>query len=119
MPPTAAGVFLETVRSAAKGCQAQAPALFGNPDQTVSRVGIGAGCIADLERFIGMGCDIAITCDDGISYWRDIAFALDRGFPVIRVSHAAAEEAGIRAMAGWIQDEYAIETKYMQEMAFR
>ena len=115
IPPTTAGKLLETVREAVKGYQAQEPFLFGDCDKEVARVGVGAGCIGDLECYIDMGCDIAIVCDDGISYWRDIAFALDYGFPVIRVSHAASEEAGIQALSGWIKDEFGIETEYARE----
>jgi putative NIF3 family GTP cyclohydrolase 1 type 2 len=113
--PVAAGMFLETVRDAVKGYQIPAPVLFGDPAQSVSRVGVGAGCIASLERFIQMGCDIAIVCDDGLWYWADIAFALDRDFPVIRVSHAASEEAGIRSLAEWVQAEFGIMATYIRE----
>jgi len=115
IPPTTAGDLLETVREAVKGYQAQTPFLFGDRGKAVSRVGVGAGCIGDIERYMNMGCDIAIVCDDGVSYWGDLAFALDCGFPVIRVSHAASEEAGIQALSGWIKNEFGIETEYMRE----
>ena len=114
--PTTAGALLETVKKAVSAYQLPLPVLYGDANQAVSRVGIGAGCIADIETYIKMGCDVGICCDDGTSYWQDISFAIDRKFPVIRVSHAAAEEAGIRIMANWIQDRFGIEAVYMQEV---
>ena len=119
MPPTTAARFLATVREAVKDYQTPLPVLFGDPDAVVSRVGLGAGCIGNLEWFLKTGCDIAVVCDDGLWYWMDITFALDRGFPVIRVSHAASEEAGIQAMAAHIQDTCGIETVYIPEKANR
>ncbi|MCL2527802.1 MAG: Nif3-like dinuclear metal center hexameric protein [Defluviitaleaceae bacterium] len=115
VPQTTAGELLETIKEAVKGFQIPMPVLFGDPNQVVNSVGLGAGCITNLEQFIKMGCDIAIGCDDGILYWPDISFAIDRNFPVIRVSHAATEEVGIRALADWLQDEFGIAATYMQE----
>ena len=109
--------MLEVVKNAVNEYQIQKPALFGDLTKTVASVGVGAGCIANLERFMEMGCDMAIVCDDGIGYWCDLAFALDCGFPVIRVSHAASEEAGIQALAKWISARYGIETAYRREKA--
>jgi putative NIF3 family GTP cyclohydrolase 1 type 2 len=115
--PVKAGELLETVREAVKGYQIPHPVLYGDPERTIERIGLGAGCIAKIERFIDMGCDIAIVCDDGFWYWEDISFALDRGFPVIAVAHAATEEAGMQALAAWIQSKFGITTTYVQERA--
>jgi len=115
---TTTGALLNVVKEAVKGYQIPQPVLFGGQDLPVSRVGIGAGCIANVEKFIKMGCEIAIVCDDGLWYWSDIAFAIDRGFPVIRVSHAATEEAGMQALANWIRTEFGLEVMYQQEPAF-
>jgi len=115
--PITARALLNTVKEAVKGYQIPEPVLFGDPNQVITRVGVGAGCCANLETFIEMGCEIAIGCDDGTFYWPNISFAIDRGFPVIRVSHAASEEAGIRALADWISGNFSITTVYMQERA--
>jgi len=118
MPPMKAGDLLEAAKKATVGFQIPGPVLFGDPEQMVSKIGVGAGCITNLELFIKMGCDIAVTCDDGVGYWENISFAIDRGFPVIRVSHAASEEEGIKAMGAWVQEQFGIKTTYMQEKAF-
>jgi len=115
IPLVSAGDLLVKVREAAAGYQIPEPVLYGDPKQIVSRVGAGAGCIGKLELYINMGCDIAIVCDDGLWYWEDITFAIDRGFPVIRAAHAATEEAGICALAQWVHKEFGIETAYRQE----
>jgi len=113
--PMKAGDFYKTVCDAVKDYQIPLPVLYGDPEKIISRVGLGAGCIAKVEDFIKMGCEIAVVCDDGLWYWEDITFAIDRGFPVICVSHAAAEEAGLQALASWLNSEFGLETKYMKE----
>ena len=115
IPTVTAGELLEVVIKVVKDYQIPLPSLFGNPNQVISRVGLGAGCIAYPVNFIKMGCDIAIVCDDGYSYWNTIAFAIDRGFPIIRASHAASEEAGIQSLASWINSEFGIKTAYHAE----
>ena len=118
MPPMTAGALLDAAKKATTGFQVPEPVLFGDPMQVVSKIGIGAGCITNLEKLIKIGCDIAVTCDDGVGYWENISFAIDRGFPAIRVSHAASEEAGIQELAAWVQREFGIITTYLQEKAF-
>ena len=117
IPAVTAGELLHTVKEAVKDFQIPEPVLFGDPGQVITRVGAGAGCITNVELFIKMGCEIAIGCDDGIFYWPDISFAIDRKFPIIRVSHAATEEVGIRSQADWIKEEFGIEARYIQEKA--
>lgn len=75
------------------------PVFYGQPDATVTRLGIGTGCITRVEDYLKMGCDAGILCDDGTSYWQDVALALDAGLSVLRVAHGASEEPGVRAMA--------------------
>jgi len=75
------------------------PVFFGDPEQIIRSVGIGTGCYVQLERFVAMGCDAAVICDDGCSYWHDIAWALEAGLALIRVSHGASEEPGMKALA--------------------
>ena len=59
---TTAGAVLETVNNAVSEYQIQRPAFYGDLTKTMASVGVGAGCITNLERFKNMGCDIAVVC---------------------------------------------------------
>ena len=62
--------------------------LVGPADKTVSRVAIGTGAITPFRLMIKeLRPDIIIATDDGISYWRDAALAIDMDFPMIVVNH--------------------------------
>lgn len=74
--------------------------VFGDPNSMVSRIGIGTGCGTNIFHFVEMGCDTALVCDD---HWTsrcfaDIAFAIDIGYPVIRVNHGTSEEPGMLSL---------------------
>ena len=70
----------------------------------MSKVGIGTGCICDINTFIDMGCDVSVTCDDGATYWSRVQPAEDMGHPVIRVNHGTSEEPGMMALANYINE---------------
>ena len=76
--------------------------VIGNPDQKVSKVGIGTGCGCSIPIYQELGCDLSVVCDDGSVYWRDIQRAEDEGHPVIRVNHGTSEEPGMATLAGYI-----------------
>jgi putative NIF3 family GTP cyclohydrolase 1 type 2 len=89
----------------------EAVQLIGDPDTPVSRVAIGTGAITPLFGYIAdfgeaYGLDLAICTDDGITYWREGAYALDAGLPVIVVNHATSEEAGMGALADHLQAQF-------------
>jgi putative NIF3 family GTP cyclohydrolase 1 type 2 len=72
--------------------------------QKVSRIGIGTGCVCNIDVFREMGCDLSVVCDDGSCYWREIQRAADAGHPVIRVNHGTAEEPGMVTLARYVND---------------
>lgn len=78
--------------------------LLGPADRLVSRVSIGTGAITPyLEIVRQHGIDLAICTDDGIRYWRDGAYAIDMGIPIIVVNHPVSEEAGVYQLAKHIR----------------
>ena len=81
--------------------------LVGPPDHPVTRVSIGTGAITPFLQFVtGYKVDLAICTDDGITYWRDAAYAIDMGIPLIIVNHAVTEEAGLINLARHLQSQY-------------
>ncbi|UCF35744.1 MAG: Nif3-like dinuclear metal center hexameric protein [Acidobacteriota bacterium] len=74
--------------------------LIGPPDIPVKRLVLGCGAITPMFEFIEKyRADMAICTDDGFTYWREGAFAVDAGFPVAIVNHPVAEENGARLLA--------------------
>ncbi len=74
--------------------------LVGPADKAVTRVAIGTGAITPLGHLMETyGIDVAICSDDGFTYWRDGAMAIDLGMPVIVVNHPVSEVHGIELLA--------------------
>ena len=80
--------------------------VTGDPQQQVSRVGIGTGCGCETAVFQEMGCDVSIVCDDGSCYWANIQLAKDMGHPVVRVNHGTSEEPGMVTLTQYINDTF-------------
>jgi len=91
--------------------------IVGPPSKPVTRVAIGTGAITPLTHFLEeYGVDVAICTDDGFSYWRDGALAIDLDVPVIIVNHAVAELYGMRLLADYLNDALpAIPVRYITE----
>lgn len=81
--------------------------LIGPVDRPVTRAGIGAGAITPLFTLVHrFRVDLAICTDDGFTYWREGAFAVETGLPVIVVNHAVSEEAGMAKLARHLQSVF-------------
>ena len=74
--------------------------LIGPPEKMVRRIAIGTGAITPyrimLDRFQP---DLIIATDDGFTYWKDGAMAIDMDIPVIVVNHAVSEVHGMERLA--------------------
>ena len=81
--------------------------LVGPSNKTVSRVAIGTGAITPFRFMLKeLKADIIIATDDGISYWRDAALAIDMDFPMIVVNHPCSEEFGMKNLAAHLSKKY-------------
>jgi len=102
--PVAFGEFAENFAKRTAEIGEPVVEVVGDPNQTVSKIGIGTGCGCSIMSYIGLGCDCSIVCDDGQSYWRNIQYAADRNHPVICVNHATSEEPGMMTLAQYVND---------------
>ena len=85
----------------------QAVQLIGPADQPVTRVAIGTGAITPFLGFVSQfNIDLAICSDDGTTYWRDAAYAIDMDIPLIVVNHPVSEEAGMINLAKHLQAQF-------------
>jgi putative NIF3 family GTP cyclohydrolase 1 type 2 len=81
--------------------------LVGRADKPVQRIAIGTGAITPVIHIIERHHPDAVICtDDGIVFWRDAAFAIDGGIPLIIVNHAVSEELGFRNLATLLQKQF-------------
>ena len=101
--PVPLQTFAESVAAKTASLGESVIQVCGEPNQLVSRIGIGTGCACDPLEMFKLGCDAAIVCDDGTSYWHDIQPAKDAGFPVIRVNHGTSEEPGMIELVNYIK----------------
>ena len=46
--------------------------------------------------------DALLVTDDGIRFWADGSWAIDRDLPLLVVNHASAEEWGMRSLATYL-----------------
>ncbi len=112
--PVALEVFARRVAAKTATIGEPAVQVVGDPQQMVSKVGIGTGCYCQPAAFQQLGCDVSITCDDGNWYWREIQCAADAGHAVIRVNHGTSEEPGMVTLAAYVRRTFAgIEVEHL------
>ena len=81
--------------------------LIGPSEKPVSRVAIGTGALTPLCHFLDVyHVDLAICTDDGLTYWRDGALAIDMGIPVVVVNHAVSEVRGMQTLADHLARQF-------------
>jgi putative NIF3 family GTP cyclohydrolase 1 type 2 len=90
-----------------RGFGQEAVELIGPAERLVKRVSIGTGAIVKyLDMIAEYAIDLAIATDDGIYQWRDGAYAIDMGIPLIVVNHAVSEEAGLMNLAKHLRQQF-------------
>jgi putative NIF3 family GTP cyclohydrolase 1 type 2 len=98
--PTTAREFAATVASRTFDLGQPGVHLIGDGDRRVERVCIGTGAISPyLEIVSRFKPDLVVCSDDGMDYWRDGAFAVDGGPPIVVVHHGVTEEPGVGRLA--------------------
>ena len=73
-------------------------AFYGDPDRSVSTVGLGTGCICDPQAYAELNPDLYIGIDDTIRTWVQTTFAEDTGMPLVVINHGTSEEMGMRLL---------------------
>ncbi len=80
--------------------------VLGDKTKKVRRLAIGTGAISNAVLMSELNPDCALSVDDrintpGISHW-----AVDRGLPVLFVSHPVSEYPGMMAMAKYLGEQF-------------
>jgi putative NIF3 family GTP cyclohydrolase 1 type 2 len=105
--PTTAREFATEVAARTSALGQPGVHLIGDGDRRVETVCVGTGAISPyLELVARFGPDLVICSDDGMDYWRDGAFAVDGGPPIIVVHHGVTEEPGVARLAESLQHAF-------------
>ncbi|GAB4306537.1 MAG: hypothetical protein Kow0069_03400 [Promethearchaeota archaeon] len=97
-----AGRILERVRPLGQ----DAVHVVGHLDAPVTKLAIGTGAITNFKFMRGMGGDVLLVTDDGVSLWTAGPWSLDMGVPLIIVNHATAEEPGMVTLAEYFRRRF-------------
>jgi putative NIF3 family GTP cyclohydrolase 1 type 2 len=86
--------------------------LVGDETRTVNHLAIGTGAacrvpaMAALRTPEGAAPDALLVTDDGMRFWADGSWAIDRDLPLLVVNHASAEEWGMRSLAAYLEAQF-------------
>ena len=98
--PTTARNFAEQVARHTAQLGQPGVHLIGDPDRRIETVCVGTGAISPyLELVARFEPDLVVCSDDGMDYWRDGAFAVDGGPPIVVAHHGVTEEPGVARLA--------------------
>lgn len=98
--PTRAGDLAASVAAKVAAHGHKNVGFVGPQDKIVRSVAIGTGAVTRFNRMVTeLKVDLTICSDDGFTFWRDGAMAIDMDYPVIIASHSSSEEAGMQRMS--------------------
>lgn len=78
--------------------------IVGDHGKVVSKVAIGTGAITSAREYHRLGADVGIVTE--ITWWRDVRWALDMGFPLLVVDHTVSEEPGMINLAKYLARQF-------------
>lgn len=104
--PQTAGEFASKLASRTVELGQKTVGFYGDPDRTITSVGLGTGCISQSWEMREMGADLAISVDDVVRAWIDGEMSQDSGYPLIVVNHCVSEEPGIVKLAEYIYQTF-------------
>lgn len=92
----------------------EAVQLVGDPKQRIRRVAIGTGAITNAKEMFSLGADAAVITE--VTYWRDVRWAQDMGFPLLIVEHSVSECPGMMNLAAYLKIKFpGLRIEYIQE----
>ncbi len=89
------------------------PLVQADGPATVKRIGIISGSAARwIAEAAAKGCDTFLTGETSHSHYHEAA---ERGINVIYAGHYATETVGLRALAAHLEDQFGLETLFINE----
>ncbi len=102
--PGPAKKVVKDIAARLKSLNQQGVEFYGDPEYTVSKVGLGTGCACDPLQYMEMGADLYIGIDDTIRTWIQTVYADDTGIPLVVINHGTSEEVGMRLLNEHLQN---------------
>ncbi len=98
--PIRAGDFAASVAARVASHGHDNVMFIGPKDKIVRSVAVGTGACTRFNRMVTeLNVDLTVCSDDGFTFWRDGALAIDMDYPVVIASHSSSEEIGMLRMA--------------------
>jgi putative NIF3 family GTP cyclohydrolase 1 type 2 len=112
VPPVSVGELARQIASRTAAIGQDQVQVVGNTERTVEflAVGTGAACrvphMAQLRTPQGRAPDALLVTEDGIRFWADGSWAIDRDLPLLVVNHATAEEWGMVSLTAYLRQQF-------------
>lgn len=114
VPEIAVGKLARGMASKLRRFGQEAVQLVGDPEARVHRIAIGTGAITNAKGMFLMGADAAVITE--VTYWRDVRWAQDMGFPLLIVAHSVSECPGVENLAAYLKEKFpGLRVEYIQE----
>lgn len=79
--------------------------VIGDLDKKVNRLGIGTGACTDVFEMSEHSVDACLVCDDAITNWIHVQWAMDHDLPLLVINHLTSEAPGIDCLADYLNKE--------------
>ncbi len=76
--------------------------ILGDPDQRVTKLGMGVGAAMNSQIMMLENVDCMILADDGFTNWIDLQWCLDAKVPCILCHHSTNEMEGMAGMVHYL-----------------
>ncbi|HEV2126112.1 MAG TPA: Nif3-like dinuclear metal center hexameric protein [Chloroflexota bacterium] len=86
--------------------------LMGDGERVVRQLAIGTGAACRVPAMAALrapddsGPDALLVTEDGMRFWADGSWAIDRDLPLLVVNHATSEEWGMRSLAAYLEAHF-------------
>jgi putative NIF3 family GTP cyclohydrolase 1 type 2 len=92
----------------------EAVQVVGDLKARVRKIAVGTGAITDAKEMYSLGADAAVITE--VTYWRDVRWAQDMGFPLFIVEHSVSECPGVENLARHLKEKFpTLRVEYIQE----
>lgn len=78
--------------------------FYGDPERSVSIIGLGTGCYSEALKLYELGADLAITVDDIARAWIIGEYCQDEGRPLVVVNHGVSEDCAMESLATQLRE---------------
>jgi putative NIF3 family GTP cyclohydrolase 1 type 2 len=114
MPESSVDEFARKTAKRLKAFGQEAVQVVGDGKTKIRKVAIGTGAITEVKEMCHLGADAAVITE--VTYWRDVRWAQDMGFPLFIVEHSVSECPGLENLAGHLREKFpGVRVEYIQE----